>query len=93
MENRAKRTVPRSDMSFRIGDCYVWSQIHYLDSATDYREALPGQPVKSPCMETRGLVMLDSASVSWSGVVAFLLVILAGVAGFSGLVYLALTGE
>jgi hypothetical protein len=25
-----------------IADCYVWAEICYLDSATDYREYLPG---------------------------------------------------
>jgi hypothetical protein len=24
-----------------VGDCYVWAEIHYLDSPTDYREFLP----------------------------------------------------
>jgi hypothetical protein len=23
-----------------IGDCYVWAVIHYLDSASDYRECI-----------------------------------------------------
>ena len=25
----------------RVQDCYIWAEIHYLDSATDYREYLP----------------------------------------------------
>jgi hypothetical protein len=25
---------------FRVSDCYVWTEIYYLDSATDYREYL-----------------------------------------------------
>jgi hypothetical protein len=24
-----------------VGDCYVWAEIYYLDSLTDYREFLP----------------------------------------------------
>jgi len=25
----------------RVGDCYIWAEIQYLDSASDYREFLP----------------------------------------------------
>ena len=45
---------------FHVGDCYVWAEIHYLDSATDYREYLPrhvGQPRQA---KGDDLVMLDS---------------------------------
>ena len=24
-----------------VGDCYVWAEIYYLDSLTDYRDFLP----------------------------------------------------
>jgi hypothetical protein len=24
-----------------VSDCYVWTEIHYLDSPSDYRECLP----------------------------------------------------
>lgn len=27
--------------SVYVGDCYVWAEISYLDSPTDYREFLP----------------------------------------------------
>ena len=38
-----------------VGDCFVWAEIYYLDSPTDYREYLPNYhpPVDSQ------LVMLD----------------------------------
>jgi len=44
--------------SFHVRDCYVWAEIYYLDSPTDYREYL-----------ARGsgfgdLVMLDSSKAS-----------------------------
>jgi len=29
--------------TYRVGDAYVWSAIHYLDSPTDYREYLPAR--------------------------------------------------
>jgi hypothetical protein len=41
----------------RIGDCYVWSEIHYLDSASDFRESLPPQTQSE-------LVMLDEITPS-----------------------------
>ncbi len=41
-----------------IGDCYVWAEIYYLDSPTDYRELLPNvKPLPLPL--GGGLVMLD----------------------------------
>jgi len=40
-----------------IRDCYVWAEIYYLDSKTDYREYLPERPHSLPENE---LVMLDS---------------------------------
>ena len=43
--------------SFHVKDCYVWSEIYYLDSATDYREYLPQNIRYSGFGE---LMMLDS---------------------------------
>ena len=40
-----------------IRDCYVWAEIYYLDSDTDYREYLTERPNALPESE---LVMLDS---------------------------------
>ncbi len=31
----------RGGTPFRVGDCQIWAEIHYLDSPTDYREYLP----------------------------------------------------
>jgi hypothetical protein len=39
-----------------VGDCYVWAEIHYLDSSTDYREFLP---VPSAPRVSGQLLMLD----------------------------------
>lgn len=44
-----------------IRDCYVWTEIYYLDSKTDYREYLP-EPAHS-ALENE-LVMLDSSEES-----------------------------
>lgn len=27
--------------AFKVSDCRIWAEIHYLDSPTDYREYLP----------------------------------------------------
>jgi len=43
-----------------IGDCYVWAEIYYLDSPTDYRELLPNDK-RLPPPPGGGLVMLDHA--------------------------------
>jgi hypothetical protein len=51
--------------SFRVGDCFIWAEIQYLDSPTDYREYLWNsnpQPGNSP---SQGLVMLDDLAPSW----------------------------
>lgn len=43
--------------AFHVRDCYIWAEIHYLDSSTDYRECLPQKSTKAGFGE---LVMLDS---------------------------------
>jgi len=34
--------------SVHIGDCYVWAEIYYLNSTTDYREYLPQNGADEP---------------------------------------------
>jgi hypothetical protein len=48
---------------FRVGDYYVWAEIHYLDSATDYRECLP-QKGTNARIRSDDLILLDSARQS-----------------------------
>ena len=52
-----------------VGDCYVWAEIHYLDSPTDYREFLPCNHPR-PVPATIELVMLDDKvpipRITWS---------------------------
>jgi hypothetical protein len=45
-------------VSAHVGDCYIWSAIHYLDSHTDYREFLPCNAPKVPPANDK-LIMLD----------------------------------
>lgn len=55
--------------SFRVGDCYIWAEIQYLDSPTDYREYLQNSnPQRNNC-PNHGLVMLDDLAPSWTVVV------------------------
>lgn len=46
-----------------IRDCYVWAEISYLDSSTDYREFLPQLPANPGTVSRDELVMLDT---DWS---------------------------
>ena len=91
MANRLERTPSRRDTEFRIGDCYVWSEIHYLDSRTDYKEFL-SENVRKPNAGEKDLIMLDSSAVCWPGVFGLAIVFLAGVVGTGCLVYFAVTG-
>lgn len=58
----AKRTESERDggQGFHVADCYIWAEIYYLDSPTDYREYLPRQV--SPVQSNPGnqhMVLLD----------------------------------
>jgi hypothetical protein len=44
-----------------IGDCYVWAEIYYLDSPTDYRECLSSSG-PTPVDLSNELVMLDDVT-------------------------------
>ena len=50
-----------------IRDCYVWAEIYYLDSKTDYREYLPE---RAPSLPENELVMLDSPSPTPNSIVS-----------------------
>lgn len=50
----------RLGREFRVGDSYIWSEIHYLDSTTDYREYLPQLVVGARKITHNDFVMLDS---------------------------------
>jgi len=56
----------------RVGDCYLWAEIHYLDSPTDYRECLASDHSLSVAPSNE-LVMLDAVTpVPWAGAGKFL---------------------
>lgn len=50
------------ETAFNIRDCYVWSEIHYLDSPTDYREYLPHYGAYAHSIPSNDFVLLDSSS-------------------------------
>ena len=43
-----------------LGDCYIWSEIYYLDSPTDYRECLPPQRISRSNIPGSGLTNLEN---------------------------------
>ncbi len=47
--------------SIHVGDCYVWAEIYYLDSATDYREYLPEYSVWKPRLAQGDFVLTDTS--------------------------------
>jgi hypothetical protein len=50
----------------RIRDCYVWAEISYLDSTTNYREYLPRRQTHPPVGLTHELVVLDVPMRWWN---------------------------
>jgi len=50
------------ETAFHVRDCYVWSEIHYLDSLTNYREYLPPPVSYSNNVRNEDLVLRDSSS-------------------------------
>ena len=45
----------------RVADCYIWSEIYYLDSPTDYRECLPPHRIRSCDAFRSGFTILESS--------------------------------
>ena len=46
-----------------VGDCYIWAEIYYLDSATDYREYLLPS-IQDAASDFGQLVMLEEMTPS-----------------------------
>lgn len=57
------RTNRESRGGIHIGDCYVWAEIYYLDSPTDYREYLPQHRAQQRTV-AGDLVMLEPSAFS-----------------------------
>ena len=58
------RTTKIGGNAFHIRDSYVWAEIHYLDSPTDYREYLPHNQLRREPFAIDDLTMLDSPKPS-----------------------------
>ncbi len=74
MRNSAKaKSTDAGD--WHIRDCYVWAEIYYLDSPTDYRECLPTASSNQP--HSDGIILLDDNRNSGQrGFFAFLITVL-----------------
>lgn len=52
------------ETAFHVRDCYIWSEIQYLDSPTDYREYLPRHGVYVHSITGNDFVLLDPSTPS-----------------------------
>lgn len=52
--------------AFHVRDCYVWAEIQYLDSPTDYREYLPQRTTSSSELTDSELVITDPTTTNWT---------------------------
>ncbi len=91
MKEEAK-TANTELSNFHVRDCYVWAEIYYLDSPTDYREYLPTKsPGLNPSRSTRAddIVFLDSNQESGGpGLFAFVIMVLICFSAAGYLLYL-----
>jgi hypothetical protein len=55
-------TLGKGGNGVHITDCFIWSEIYYLDSPTDYREYLPQPHVRLSAALDDELVTLDSTT-------------------------------
>lgn len=55
--------TPIGGATTHVGDCYIWAEIYYLDSATDYREYLLPS-IRETASDFGELVMLDEMTPS-----------------------------
>jgi hypothetical protein len=56
--------IPNHDIGghpMRVKDCYIWSEIYYLDSPTDYRECLPPHRTRQRNVPGSGFTILESS--------------------------------
>jgi hypothetical protein len=59
-----------------IGDCYVWAEIYYLDSPTDYREYISNPVSQRRTEACEEFITLDNPWFSWRAVPKFLVALL-----------------
>ena len=54
-----KKRSFREGEEFHVADAYIWAQIYYLDSPTDYREQLPDNDKPQGIFPLEPMVLLD----------------------------------
>ncbi len=54
-----------------VGDCFIWAQIHYLDSPTDYREYIVSVSPPNQAAGDGFITLDDSEEFPWRPVVHF----------------------
>jgi hypothetical protein len=63
--------------TIHVGDCYIWAEIYYLDSPTDYREYISNHVAQPTTTTGGGFITLDNAGgFPWRAVAKALLVLL-----------------
>jgi hypothetical protein len=66
--------------TIHVGDCYIWSEIYYLDSSTDYREYISNPIPQRRAASGGEFITLDNAyQFSWVAAFKFLIVLVANV--------------
>lgn len=60
--------------AFHVRDCYVWAEIQYLDSPTDYREYLPQRTTSTFGRTDTELVITDPTPTNWTTSLACFLI-------------------
>jgi hypothetical protein len=59
--------------TIHLADCYVWAEIHYLDSPTDYREYMSNHVSQPSAASGDEFITLDNAGrFPWRRVAQFL---------------------
>jgi hypothetical protein len=65
--------------AIHVRDCYVWAEIYYLDSPTDYREYIPKPVSQRRSAADEEFITLDNPGpFPWRAVAKVLGVLLAG---------------
>jgi len=58
--------------AIHVGDCYIWAEIYYLDSPTDYREYISGRGLQPSVAGREKFVTLDgNIQFPWSAIAQF----------------------
>jgi hypothetical protein len=77
MRDMTDRTEIKGE-AIHVGDCYVWAEIYYLDSPTDYREYISNHVLQPSTATGEEFITLHNAGpFSWGAVSKFFVVLVA----------------